>query len=1195
MLERYSIFKVVDTYMKIKFNYRQLTRLIRWCAYLISALLVIAVVSWLTVPRYIKSTLEQQVAAETGRQLTVAEVAFNPLTLTVDLSGIVLFSADKKTQDFSADELLLRISPFSLFRFAPIVREVVLKHPLLTLVRQQHDGKEATNFSDVIARLATNPAHNEPLKFYIANIQLIDGAIHLDDQVVGKEFHIDAINLELPFLSNFTRASNRFIEPKLSAKLGGTPFEITGRSKPFLGTRETSVAIDFNHLDLVPLLAFSPKPLPFKVNSAKLSSQLALNFVMEKNVANVTLSGALSLNDVDLSDFAGTPLLKTKAIQVGLQEANLTTEKIAINSIVIDEPQLWAALNNRGQLNWMTEKKSSTDKADANLSKPVIDLAHFQLKNGTVHWSDAANAIPAMEMHLNKLNIDAQQISTNDKAAPGKLTLTVGQEHQQHATFVGSINPAHTAVTGQLTLSDFALANYQPYINRFLAANASGKLSLKTQLAVLNGNVRLSNLSGALEDLKLQANSGGTGGANVIEAKRIAIEHASLNSELKQAKVEKIALERVQGDVSRDADGAVNLIHFLKKETKVAQAGKPGADQTAKAASWQAEINQISLSDSNFVFSDKSKKPAVNIRADSVEAKLEQVSSKLDHPFNITASATLNKNGKIAVDGSVAEKSAQLKVDLQNFSAVVLQPYFTDLLNITLDKGAVSVKGQLAWNAPAEINYKGMFKLENFSSSDKATSDSFLRWKKLFIGGVDVGFGAKQQKITLGKININDFYARAILSEQGKLNLENILVRQQAGSNVDKSAVKKAIAVAQNKSPNQSASVINVGQINLNNGIINYTDNFIKPHFSMRMTGMKGTIGAIQSTLPKPAPINLSGKIDNDAPIVISGSFNPLFNPLTADIKMTATGIDLPRLTTYSAKYAGYAIEKGKLSLDVEYHVKDKQLTAKNTLKIDQLTFGKKVDSPEATKLPVLLLVDLLSDRNGRINLEVPISGTLDDPQFTVGGVIMKVLMNTLTKVITAPFSLLAHSFSGGGELSYVEFASGSTALSDATKAKLDNLAKALAEHPKLKLDIIGRADMAADTPGLRAVKLSRQIRKINFMKEDADDAAISDADQTHAIGKIYSSAKFDKPRNMIGLPKSLPPEEMKSRILENTPITDDDLNALATRRAFAVRTYLMDTAHVPPERMYTNAPKINGEDIKDKGAVTRVDFDLKM
>jgi len=383
----------------------------------------------------------------------------------------------------------------------------------------------------------------------------------------------------------------------------------------------------------------------------------------------------------------------------------------------------------------------------------------------------------------------------------------------------------------------------------------------------------------------------------------------------------------------------------------------------------------------------------------------------------------------------------------------------------------------------------------------------------------------------------------------------------------------------------------------LNNGVINYTDNFIKPHYSMRMTGMTGNVGAIHSNLPQSAPITINGKVDDEAPISISGSLNPLFSPMLLDMKLTATGVDLPKLTTYALKYAGYPIVKGKLSLDVEYHIKDNQLSANNSLKVDQLTFGDKVDGPDATHLPVPFLISLLTDSNGQINLDLPISGTINDPQFSIGGLIVRVFVNIIEKVVTSPFSLLAHAFGGGGEeMAYIEFDPGSAKLTDAGKAKLDNLAKALAERPQLKLDIIGRADMTADDAGLRDHILNSQIKKSKTLEEeDHGSTALSEADRARAIDKIYSAAKFDKPRNFIGLAKSLPTADMEKLIIANTKVTEDDIRALALRRESAVHAYLTDTAHVTPDKLFSIAPKLSGEGIKDKGAISRVDFELKM
>ena len=1221
-------------------------RLLRWFTYGIGVVLLIALVSWFAVPPFLKNTLEQHVAVQIGRQLTVQRVAFNPFTLTVEVTGLNLYEADKKSRAFSVDQIDLTISPSSLFWFRPVVREVVVRGPYLNLVHKQQAGKEATNFSDVITRLASHPAQGKPVQYSISNIQLIGGAIQVDDQIIGKQVRIEDIKLGLPFVSNFAKAIDTFIEPGLSARVNGSMFELKGRTKPFSTTHETSLDINLTQLDLAKLAAFSPKPLPFTLNSGSLSSTLSLNFSTQKGAANISLSGAANLNNVSLSDKDGKPLLNVKVIHADIHEANLMKEHFSLSSLVISEPELWAGLNGSGKLNWLSlQTEDNQKKPMASLPKPAIDIAQFQVKNGAVHWSDAVNATPTMEMHLTKLNIDAQKVSTSEQAVPAKVNVSIGQEHHQRAQFVGEIDLAHAAASGQIKLSDFALADYQPYINRVLAANVAGNLSLTTQFMAQNGDIRLSQMSGALLDLSVSAigqvakseptlnlsrqdknkrnvvsNTGANGG---ITADKITIENAAINTASKQVTVEKITLGRVQGEVFREVDGTIKVIDIVKKEEKnrhvvsdnvasdnaakgsltksVLVRDISNQDGATKVRSWAAEINHLVLTDSNVVFSDQSTNPAVNIRADAIEAQIEKLSTTLDRPFSMMMRANLNKTGKVAVAGSIAQKSAQLDVDLRDFSAATLQPYFTEFLNITLEKGAISTTGKLNWTAPNGINYQGKLKSVNFSSFDKGTSNTFLKWKMLAVDGMDIGLTPKQRKITLGKIDVSDFYARAILSEQGNLNLKNIVVQhgEKAEKNVRVSggyAVNVPVSPTRSNEPEQ---IIKVGQINLNNGTINYTDNFIKPHYSMRMTGMKGSIGTIQSDLAEAASINLNGKIDNDAPIFISGSLNPLITPLLLDIKMTANGIDLPRLTSYSAKYAGYPIEKGKLSLDVEYHVNDNKLTANNALKIDQLTFGEKVDSPTATDLPVLLVVSLLADRNGRINLDVPISGTLDDPEFTLGGLMMKVFLNLIGKVLTSPFSLLGHAVSGAEELSYVEFASGSTILTDDIKAKLDNLAKALDERPNLKLDIIGRADLNADTLGLRERKLSRQIKKLVALKEtdDKDDAAasqtISDADRAQAISSIYSAASFEKPKYQIGLPKLLPSAEMESLILQNMPITEDDLRSLANRRASVVRAYLTDIAHVSSERMYSIAPKIN--DAVDKGTAARVDFGLTM
>src|SRR5262249_6476950 len=278
------------------------------------------------------------------------------------------------------------------------------------------------------------------------------------------------------------------------------------------------------------------------------------------------------------------------------------------------------------------------------------------------------------------------------------------------------------------------------------------------------------------------------------------------------------------------------------------------------------------------------------------------------------------------------------------------------------------------------------------------------------------------------------------------------------------------------------------------------------------------------------------------------------------------------------------------------------KLEANNRVFLDQLTFGEHVDSPSATKLPVLLAVALLKNSRGEIDVNLPVSGSLNDPQFSVGGVIGPVIINLLTKAATAPFSLIAAAFGGNSEqLGYVEFAPGSAALPESQKSKLTSLAKALADRPALRLDVIGRADPARDTDGLRNARFEAKLRdeKVRELVRaggpvDASKVTIDAAERLTLIEKIYSDGKLpDKPRNFLGLAKSIPAPEMEQHIRAAIKVGPEDLRALAQQRATIVRQQLEADAKIDPSRMFLVEPKLNAEGIKDGGATTRVDFSL--
>ena len=392
---------------------------------------------------------------------------------------------------------------------------------------------------------------------------------------------------------------------------------------------------------------------------------------------------------------------------------------------------------------------------------------------------------------------------------------------------------------------------------------------------------------------------------------------------------------------------------------------------------------------------------------------------------------------------------------------------------------------------------------------------------------------------------------------------------------------------------------IEIGKITLASGHVNYSDNFIQPNYSADLTDITGNIGKFGSETTEPAAVLVEGKVNGSSPLDISGSLNPLAPKASLDITAKADGVELTGLTPYSNTYAGYPIIKGTLTVNVHYILKDEQLTAENHILLDQLTFGEPLPGAKTSKIPLRLAIALLKDSSGKIDLSIPVSGSLNDPKFSVFDVVIGALKNIIIKAATAPFNLLASAipnFHGGEQLAYVEFAPGTATLTPEAKKSLETLATALQARPSLSLSIEGRVDPAFDREGLREAMLLDRMKLEKVKREggnvDLDSVELTPSDYNKYLTRVYKAAKFDKPKDFMGLDKSLPPDEMKKLLLAHIEVTDKDLLRLADARAAAVRKFMSEK--VPPGRLFLVASKVTPEGIADKGKTTRVDLSFE-
>ncbi len=665
------------------------------------------------------------------------------------------------------------------------------------------------------------------------------------------------------------------------------------------------------------------------------------------------------------------------------------------------------------------------------------------------------------------------------------------------------------------------------------------------------------------------------------------------------------------------ASAALSLVH-----------GKPAARAAAARPDAQAEdgpdapppgytlaIGKVDVSGWSARIEDHSLPKAALTNVTSIALAAENLSTSAAVPGRIDLKAAFNEKGRLSVVGplGLAPLHADLALDLGHVDLMPLQPYLADRVNLLVTRAALSGKGQLRLDQVAEGAMLGSFKgglgIDDLATVDKLSGNPFLRWKSLAFSGIEAQFSPFA--LDIDQIALNDFFARVIVDPSGRINLQNVVRSENeaetslteetatAGAGTAGSEGKLASAVVVADVPSK-ALPINIRKVVLKGGNVRFSDNFIKPNYTATLERLGGSVSGLSASEAKTATVDLHGSV-NSAPLTIAGRINPLRKDLFLDIKAEVKGMELAPLSPYSGKYVGYDIEKGKLSFAVAYQMENRTLNAQNRIVLDQLTFGNKVESPTATSLPVNLAVALLRDRNGVIDINLPIGGSLDDPQFSVGGIIVKVLVNLITKAVTAPFALLGSLFGGGEQLSLLEFDPGRAVVPAAGESKLTTLAKALLDRPALKLEITGRFDPAGDSEGLRRIAVERKVKALKLKQlvargksVDMKTLVIKPEEYPVLLKKVYKDEDFDKPRNMVGLAKDLPVEEMEKLIMANTPVKDDDLLTLANRRAQAAKDWLSEKGEVPAERIFVIAGKSGAGDDSVKASASRVDFSLQ-
>ncbi len=607
-------------------------------------------------------------------------------------------------------------------------------------------------------------------------------------------------------------------------------------------------------------------------------------------------------------------------------------------------------------------------------------------------------------------------------------------------------------------------------------------------------------------------------------------------------------------------------------------------------------MREFKLNNGTLAAEDRSALPVVPFAVAPINLVLSNASLEQGNPIHLDLDAGLNGSGVLKAAGTVTADpaAADLNVTVASFPLASLQPYMARQTSITVLDGilgaAMHVQEKPGRHGQGTLLATGNVAVDRLHTIDNTLRDDLVNWQRLAISGLRVQH--HPDLIAIDTITALKPYVRAIVEPDRSLNIgralrppgavdaEPALNESTAASPASATATPPAIPPAP-----VAAFPVTIRKLIVTNGQAQFTDLSIVPTFSTGIAALNGTVAGLSSAPESRAQIDLKGQVDEYSPVTIAGVANFLGAKEYLDLNMAFRNMELTTFNPYSGKFAGYNITKGKLTTELQYKIDDRKLDARHHVTIDQLEFGDKTESKDAVSLPVKLAVALLKDRHGVIDLDIPITGTLDDPKFRLGPVIWKVVINLLTKIVTSPFALLGKLFGGGPDLQFVDFNAGSAALNGAGQQKVSAITKALVERPQLKIELPIAIAAAADRPAIVEQRYTQELAQVGAAVNSADSGA-----QVKLLTRLYqrefgAAPQFPPPPPAAaGAPavdvKAEQLRFLQQAIREHIVVSDDDLKALAQARAQALQQALLAGGQVDPERVFLVAnDKVTAQD----------------
>ncbi|MEW6204571.1 MAG: DUF748 domain-containing protein [Pseudomonadota bacterium] len=966
---------------------------------------------------------------------------------------------------------------------------------------------------------------------------------------------------------------------------------------------------------------------------------------------------------LNLATPEGEQLVSFEHLFVDVSGTDLFTGLIALDQIDLKNLNLNVALLPEGKNNFtalLESFKSEEPEEEENTEPPAFLLSHLLISDAAVNFEDRRKP-DGLKTTFAPLNLELRDLATRSEN-DGDFVLNAVTGLDAELKLRAQIQLADPSAVGEFSLTGLNIAKLEPLLTPLLPTappagsadlaldfdvnlkDASEEIPPKVFINNINAEVREFNIaakpqgaSAAAQFNKLNINNASFDlqtnkaelagivlaglqlnhsnkakaiGLDAIEVGPIAVDLTEQHAEVNAA-----TLKGGQVNIKRNAKGELDLMaainDWIPPAKPVAKQADADNEPVEESKPWTYAVNTIDLSGIQANIQDQTVSPALNIGLNNIAVSTNGVTQDLSKNLPLKASLNVASGGSIAVNGTVnpSTTATQMNVEVNALALKPAQPFIAQFAKLNLVSGAIYTKGKATYNAK-EQGYAGSLTIGSLRLNEAGTNNSFFEFKKLFTPGLRVN----AQGLNIQRLTLEGLDTALLIAKDKSTNISRILVNKEE----PKTAAEQTPETTKTADNTPPAFAVNIDRFNIANSELDFADESLFIPFGTRIHSLEGVVNGLSNKPGTRGELALKGAVDEFGEADAQGTINLLDPTNYMDIAVKFSNVEMRNLTPYSGTFANRKIESGKLSLNLVYNIENQQLNSSNQVIVDKLKLGERVQSPQGRDLPLELAIAILEDSNGRIDLGLPITGDLNDPQFSYGAIVWKAIGNVLTKIVTAPFRALGALFGGGDadELGKIEFTAGANTLSPSQREGLKKLGEALTTRPNLALTVQGTW-APADKTAIQNLQMRRAVavqagEKLEASENPGPLALNSEATQKalealfekRFSGGELASLKtgFRKANpgqleqgvagkalgqitNLFKDTRELSDSEVNAlkgknfyavlaqKLQDSEEVSAAQLQALATQRQQVVSTGLT-AAGVPAERVKTDAPK---------------------